>query len=378
MEDLTIALDARPAVWYRGTGIGEYTYQLAGALIEAFPANRYLLVWPPGEPTTFPPGARLRFHAVPKDEGVEERELPGWLRAAGAEVYHAPQNGFRAPSPCPVPLVVTVHDLIPFVLPELVRASFRRRFMRELPRILERSDLVVTVSKASREDLVRILEVPPAKIRVVYPGVDQRFHPVPKAAARHYLVSQYQLPPRYILYVGGMNERKNVAELIFAYAKVRRYLDPPHQLVVAGKVSRREEPLFRLVDSLGLEGEVLFPGFIPTHDMPALYSGAALLVYPSLYEGFGLPPLEAMACGTPVVIARAPALLEVAGPAALTVRTGDTLALAEAIHEVLRRPDLAGQLVERGLSRARSFCWQRTAQEMIGVYRAAASGRPNR
>lgn len=371
-----IGIDARPAVWYRGTGIGNYTHQLIQHLQQLDRSGRYRLLWPDDCPLPDLP-ERWSATPMPKDRDAERGKIGVWLEEQQIEVYHVPQNGMRIPADLgAAKLIVSIHDLIPFLLPECVRYSFARRFLREVPAAAERAARIITVSHRSARDLVSILGVSDAKIRVVYPAPEAVFRPVPaglraQAAAR--LAARYQVFRPYVLYVGGISPRKNLLDLVYAFSKTCRQLVPQMTLVIAGAHGEHAGQVTGLVDLLGLKTYVHFPGAVTLADLPALYSLAEFAVYPSLYEGFGLPPLEAMACDTPVLCSDAGSLPEVVDRAALMVRSGDVTALSEAMCRLAEDHGLRECLVSRGRRHVARFSWNRTAAAILDVYREVAA-----
>lgn len=370
-----MAIDARPLVWYRGTGIGSYTRDLLAYLPAAAAggAERYLVLWPEDAPA---PRLAPGWAAVPMPRRRERERLmlSQWLARESVDVYHAPQNGMRAPGDLGrTKLVITVHDLIPLVLPETVRHGYCRRFLREVPDAVERASAVITVSCHTASDISRLLGARPDRLRVVPAAPDPALRPVAAGSARQLIRTKYGVDEPYILYVGGLNPRKNVADLIYAYSKVCRGLWPELVLVIAGESLRHGPPLRELVHALGIERYVHWPGHVADADLAALYSAAEFLVYPSLYEGFGLPPIEAMACGTPVLCSDAASLPEVVGRAAVTVPSGDVTALAAAIGKLAGDPDLRGRLGRRGIRRARRFSWPDAAAAIRQVYLEVAT-----
>lgn len=372
---MRICIDARPAVWYKGTGIGNYADYLVRTMVQMRQSgiidDELFLLWPSEDDPVPGTGPGISYKIMP-----EKRRSMGaivqWAASERIDVYHAPQNGFHAPLDIGCRLVVTVHDLIPFVLPEAVGKSYLARFLDRMPAIVERADRVLTVSRAAGQDLARILGVPWSKIRVVHSAPDPSLARVPRDVARDLVSRKYGIADPYILYVGGLNPRKNVGELIYAYSKVEKKLPGLQDLVIAGEPGRMEQRLKGLAHSLDLDGRVVFPGFIEPADMAALYSAADLFVYPSIYEGFGLPPIEAMTCGVPVITSTASSIPEVVGDAATAVDAGDTAALAAAILEVLSNPALAESLRRRGFERARMYSWEKSAREIHAVYREFA------
>lgn len=367
---MKIAIEARPIKWSYGTGIGNYTYCLIENLSMLDQNNEYTFLWPDHHPESFIPMQRpYTFYTLPKDDRREETEIPIWLRQEGVALYHLPQNGFRTPPNTTSKIVVTIHDLIPYILPEMVRPSFLKRFITEMPEIIDVSDRIITVSQAAKQDIIRLFQVDPAKISVVPSAPAASYRPLSPATVSAALLQKYHLKRPYILYVGGLNPRKNVAELVYAYSKICRELPEGQLLVIPGAEGRHLQKLRTLVDALDLTDHVVFPGFVISEDLPLLYNGADLFVYPSLYEGFGLPPIEAMACGTPVITANTSSLPEVVGPAALLFNPHDTLQLADMMWQVLNNDELAATLTTKGLAHCQKYTWAANAAEILQIYR---------
>jgi glycosyltransferase involved in cell wall biosynthesis len=367
---MKIAIEARPIKWSYGTGIGNYTYCLIEKLNEIDQTNNYTFLWPDQHPESFIPMQRpYTSYFLPKDDRREELEIPVWLQQEEADLYHLPQNGFRIPQNTTSKLVVTIHDLIPYILPEMVRPSFLKRFILEMPEIIERSDHIITVSHAAKLDIIKLFKVAPAKISVVPSAPAASYRRLPPVTVAEQLHQKYRLRRPFILYVGGLNPRKNIAELIYAYSKISRELPDGQLLVIPGSEGHHLQQLHTLVNALDLEANVVFPGFVASVDLPLLYNGADLFVYPSLYEGFGLPPIEAMACGTPVIVANTSSLPEVVGEAALLVNPHDTLQLAETMWQVLNDPALAANLTNQGLEHCKKYTWEANATQILQIYK---------
>ena len=298
----------------------------------------------------------------------EHVEVPKAALSRGVDVLHVPYLGpplFRLR-----PTVVTVHDLILLVLPEH-RGSWQVRLYTKLALMAVRfADLVIADSECTRQDLVRWAGIPSDKIRVIYLGVERRFRPVVDQGALAAMRNRYGLDERYIFYIGGLDWRKNVVTLLRAYAA----LENAPVLAIAGKPHSSDRGLYpdlpALARELGIEERVRFLGRVPEEDKPLLYAGASLFVFPSRYEGFGLTPLEAMACGTPVICSRAASLPEVVGDAAILFDPTDVHGLVEAMNAVLSDRTLAAELRHRGIKRASRFSWRRTAEETLAAYRA--------
>ena len=285
--------------------------------------------------------------------------------APSARLLHVPH--YNAPLRFAGPLVVTVHDLIHIKLPDLARRSGARLYAAfMIPRVARRADAIVCVSENTRRDLLELVPEVASKVRVVPNGCDLKPSPPPDRDA---VLARIGLSPGYVLCVGNVRAHKNVDRLLRAHAALP---EPRPPLVLAGDDQMpagwegRTRPGVRLL------------GRVAQADLPALYSACGVFAFPSLYEGFGLPPLEAMACGTPTIVADGASLPEVVGDGALTFPGADNAALAQCLGEVLTDPVLAADLARRGVVRASEFSWARTAEETVAVYRRAIAevGRP--
>jgi glycosyltransferase involved in cell wall biosynthesis len=339
--------------------------------------NKYTFLWPDDNPVPYIPfKSPYSFYALPKNDEREALEIPMWLSMEQADLFHLPQNGFRIPNAKTCKIVVTIHDLIPYFLPEMVRTSFLKRFTREMPEIVARADHILTVSQLSKQDIVKIFNADPKKISVVHSAPTAAYRQLPLEPIKKYLTIKYGLKKPYLLYAGGLNPRKNVAELIYAYSKINRDLCNLQQLVILGGNDKHANQLKLLVRSLNLEADVIFPGFVDSADLPLFYNGANLFVYPSLYEGFGLPPIEAMACGTPVITSNVSSIPEIVGDAAIQINPTDTLQLAEAILTVLNNEELHAKLVQKGLNHSKNYNWRQNSTQILEIYESVINDRP--
>lgn len=380
---MRIGIDYTAAV-HQGAGIGRYTRQLVQALL-ALDTRDEVVLMAAGRAQTGPmlaaaplpsPGARSwRVVSLPFSERVmtilwHRLRLPLWVElfAGKLDVFHSPD--FALPPVRQARTVLTVHDLSFMRVPECSQPSLRAYLMRVVPPSVRRAGVVLADSESTRNDVIELLGASPDRVRVVYPGVDACFRRVEDTGVLADVRRRYRLPERFVLGVGTLQPRKNLPRLIEAYAQLGAH--PETKLVLAGGTGWMYEGIFRRVEELGLRDAVCFPGYVADEDLPALYTLADLFAFPSLYEGFGLPPLEAMACGTPVVTSNVSSLPEVVGAAALTVDPYDVEALANAMGRVLDDPSLRSSMVRRGLVRAREFAWSRAAQELVHLYHELA------
>jgi len=306
-------------------------------------------------------------------------EQVGIVRAGAREhvdLLHSPY--WSNPLWAPWPTVVTVHDVIQFVLPEYAWRKISRVYFGIVSRGARRADAIITVSECSKRDIVKLLGLPPERIHVIGNAVDAALHPVRDAWLLASVRERYGIGSRFVLYFGGFDLRKNVPRLIEAYGRLPAVLRKEYQLVISGRYQHLGHPLYpdprETVQRLGLDGQVIFTGQIREQDKAPLFSAATVFAFPSLYEGFGIPVLEAMACGTPVVTSNLSALPEVAGDAGLLVDPYNTDAISEGIHTLLEEQPLREELARRGLERAGLFTWQQVADQTLKVYRLVANG----
>lgn len=281
-----------------------------------------------------------------------------------ATLYHATEHLLPR---LPYPTVLTVHDLIFERYPQHHTLTNRLFLKVGMPLFVKAATAIIAVSQQTKRDLIELYQTPASKIHVIYEGIDETFRPASQDEVVR--VKTHYSPDRpYLLMVGTLEPRKNHAAAIRALARLKQQ-GFPHRLLVVGGQGWLFEPIRQVVERLGLNNDVIFTGYIPLADLPPLYSAADCVLLPSLYEGFGFPVLEAMACGAPVVCSNASSLPEVAGNAALLVDPEDDAALAAKIQRILSEPGLAEQMRGQGLQQAAKFTWERCAAETLEVYR---------
>ena len=376
---LKVVLDAGPAV-HQSAGLARYTESLASALwqhcrdaidLNLF-YNRHSGHLPPASLSPIPARA-LPLTQHPWRLGVLACQLlrsPIVDRKLGDRgIYHATEHLLPWTTR---PTVMTVHDLIFERYPEHHTLANRTFLRVAMPLFVRRADAIIAVSKHTKRDLLELYRTPPAKVHVVEEGIEERFSPVAEEAVRLAL-EKHSIRRPYLLMVGTLEPRKNHALAFDALARLKA-AGWPHCLVVAGSRGWLFDNVQNNVERLQLSDDVIFTGRVPDADLPAIYSGADCLLMPSLYEGFGIPVLEAMACGTPVVCSKASSLPEVAGPAARYIESMTAEGLAEAVRHVLSNPQLAEQMCTQGLRQAARFCWREAALQTADVYRETAGG----
>jgi glycosyltransferase involved in cell wall biosynthesis len=389
---MRIGIDFTSGVQQRA-GIGRYTRELVRALAELDNANEYVL---------FQAHRGAKERAGPWPQNFHVRSIPVtdrwlvilWQRlrlpipvelcTGPVDVFHSPD--FVLPPVRRARTVLTVHDLSFLTTPETFAPGLRDYLTRAVHRAVARADHILADSGSTKDDLITYLKTDPDRITVVYPGVEPRFRPLDEPAVST-VCGRYGLSRPFILSVSTLQPRKNYTTLIEAYAHLESYglqtLRPggvpslsrdsgqaaDYELVIVGSKGWLYQEIFETVERLGLAGRVRFLEFVPDEDLPALYNAADLFALPSLYEGFGLPVLEALACGTPVVTSNVSSLPEVAGDAAVLVSPRDVEGLSQALYRALTDQELRTTLRQRGLMQAQYFTWHQAAKTVLDVYR---------
>jgi glycosyltransferase involved in cell wall biosynthesis len=282
------------------------------------------------------------------------------------EVFLSPYS--ILPWYCPCPKVIVVYDLVPFIFSNFYSVPVRFIFKMQTASAVKRADRIIAISKSTKNDLVKLLKADPNKISVVYPGFDNdNFKPTNDLGKVEEIKRKYKINGSYILYIGTLEPRKNVTRLIEAFGQLIQTGNIDHKLVITGKRGWLYDDIFKTVTRLGLERDVIFTGYAPYEDLPLLFNGADVFVYPSLYEGFGLPPLEAMACGTPVITSNISSLPEVVGDAAILVDPLSVDEIAKALYQVVSNKEVQEKMRQKGLERAKMFSWEKVAKETLEI-----------
>lgn len=387
-----VAIDCRRI---RHFGVGTYIRNLTRSLASLDGDNRYTLIAHANDLRVFegfPGNFQPHAYETPDTAWREHLAFPIVLKKTGARIYHIPLD--QVPALMVRPYVVTVHDLSAVLYEGKPgwRAQLARHRVR---RALARAARVIAVSQATRRDVVELLGIDPRKIRQIYNAPDPRFlaqevigadaRAAGPDAARLYrarILERYQIHYPFILYVGNIRPQKNIPRLIEAFAHLTqgrdKITDHPaykdlHLIIIGDEIHRH--PAVRLaVMHSRVDQRVRFLGFVPIDTLRVFYQSAAVFAFPSLYEGFGLPPLEAMAAGTPVVTSNVSSLPEVVGDAAVIVNPENVFDIARGLREALVEEELRRRLIEKGYRQVRRFSWERTASEVLEVYREVARG----
>ena len=374
---MRVCIDVSAAV-HRRAGLGRYAHELLAALVQQ-QAHEYTAFYHQrGEAHLLPPIDRLprlttHLNVRPWRLKTALAYFTGRCmdaRFPGIDVFHATEH--LLPRLRDIRTVFTLHDLI-FQFDSGSHKALNLAFLRTMmPRFLRAADAVIAVSECSKRDAVRIYNLPPDMFHVIYEGVDPRFQPIAGADSLAAVRRKYNLPDRFILHVGTIEPRKNLP-LLF---DILPSLDiDPCLLIVAGKIGWLTDPIFAHLKASSAQDRVRFIGYIPDEDLPALMCAASVLAMPSRYEGFGLPVLEAMACGTPVIASNTSSLPEIGGGAAWYASPDEPAAWTEALRRVLTDDSLRASMREKGLRRAAQFRWDVAARQTAEVYTQAAQAR---
>jgi glycosyltransferase involved in cell wall biosynthesis len=364
---MRIGIDARIAYYSRG-GIRSYVVHLIDALAALDDETDYYVLHSRKDPDTSPSGPNFQRVAcwTPCHHRLERWTLGIEISRLSLDLLHSPD--FIPPAFGYGRSVITIHDLTFLYYPRFLTPESRRYYNEQIEWAVQRADQILADSHATKTDLTSVLGVPSEKITVIHLAADPSFRPVQDGEARR-AAERYDLEPGFLLSVGTLEPRKNVPGLLYAYRILLDQNTTTEPLVLVGSKGWLYEEIFDRVEALELGDQVRFLHGVPDADLPGLYSAACVLVTPSFYEGFGLPALEAMSCGTPVVVADRASLPEVVGEAGILVDPEDPDAIAEALTRVLTEGQLRTKMRELGLKRASSFSWERVAQETLDVYR---------
>jgi glycosyltransferase involved in cell wall biosynthesis len=368
---MKIGIDGRAAKWYRGTGIGTYSFQLISSLNRIDKINNYLIYMPKDYKIkiNFKKNTEIRLieeHA--KNNFWEEVNIPNSFVDKNLQLYHVPQNGIGLTYNKKCPFVITLHDVIPSKMPETVSEQYLKIFNTEMPKIIPLCDGIITVSEYSKEDIIKTFNFPREKVFVTYLASEDIYKPLNKKISKAIIKKYYGICDDFILYIGGFSPRKNILGLINAFNMLKTKLNNNLKLIIAGNKGISYRIYKKRVEELNLRDSILFPGFISMEHIPYLYNASDLFVYPSFYEGFGLPPLEAMACGIPVIASNTTSIPEILQDSALLIDPHNIDELFYRMYNVLMDKKLQKSLVAKGFNHVKKLHWNKTAFQTLSAY----------
>ena len=369
---------------FPASGTGQYLLHLLQALAQIDQENEYVLLDSQpissnlntsiGFPHLVSALPRFARHNASIEKLIwEQYTAPFAARKARVDLLYVP---YFAPPYFPgVPSVITIHDVIPLRLPQYRTDPKMKAYLQLITRATHHATLIITVSQHAKQDIMDALKLPAERIRVIYEAAGEEYHPITDQALISRVRENYGLTGRYVLYLGGLDQRKNVLQLVRAFAQLYKQIgDPDLQLLIAGNPDKQSGALFPdprpVAAEVGITDQIICR-FIEEEDKAAIYSEASVFVFPSLYEGFGLPPLEAMSCGTAVICSNRTSLPEVVGDAAIMMDTNTIHEMVEAMYSVLTNNTLRLDLRTRSLKRAAQFNWGKTATETLATFEEA-------
>jgi glycosyltransferase involved in cell wall biosynthesis len=369
---------------FPASGTGQYLLHLLQALAQIDQENEYVLLDSQpissnlntsiGFPHLVSALPRFARHNASIEKLIwEQYTAPFAARKARVDLLYVPY--FAPPFFPGMPSVITIHDVIPLRLPQYRTDPKMKAYLQLITRATHHATFIITVSQHAKQDIMDALKLPAERIRVIYEAAGEEYHPITDQALISRVRENYGLTGRYVLYLGGLDQRKNVLQLVRAFAQLYKQIgDPDLQLLIAGNPDKQSGALFPdprpVAAELGITDQIICR-FIEEEDKAAIYSEASVFVFPSLYEGFGLPPLEAMSCGTAVICSNRTSLPEVVGDAAIMMDTNTIHEMVEAMYSVLTNNTLRLDLRTRSLKRAAQFNWGKTATETLATFEEA-------
>ncbi len=367
---MKICIDSRSINLHGGTGIGTYTKNLISEMINLDKDSLFTLIWTGQVDSSFISNNTELVHCSGRHSNFFDKYyIPNLILEKNLELYHIPQNGIGSPLTENINTVVTIHDLIPYIMPETVGQSYLKRFLKTMPDIIENSKGIITVSEYSKRDILKFFKgYPEDKIFVTHLSTNSEFYPRDKEISRKIVNNNYNFDTPYLLYIGGFSARKNVKGILDAFKKIKGDLTKKYKLLLVGSLKDEGLNLKKYAEDLNIIDDIVFTGFVEDSFLPTLYSGADLFVYPSYYEGFGLPPLEAMSCKTAVITSNTTSIPEVTNDCAILINPANNDSLSQNIFKLLENTEDRLKLEEKAYKRSLQFSWRQTAFNTLNAY----------
>lgn len=368
---MKFAIDSRSINLHSGSGIGTYTKNLIVNLLKLDKTDIFNLFWTGNELDDCIKDNVKIYHTSGRFGGFYENfYIPNLINKYNFDLYHIPQNGIGYPFDWSINVVVTIHDLIPYILPETVGTGYLNRFLRDMPNIISSAKGILTVSEYSKKDILRFFpSFPKEKIYVTPLAANDSFKKIDKNYCKKFISDNYKIEDSFIFYVGGFSSRKNVKSLILSFSSIKNDLKLHHKLVIAGSLRDDGMKLKELVINLGLNDDIIFLGYIADDVLPIFYNACECFVYPSLYEGFGLPPLEAMSCSAPVITSNKTSIPEVTSDSALLIDPFDNDSISSCLLKLLNDESLKEEYKLKSYEQSLNFSWEKTAKQTLNAYK---------
>lgn len=363
-------IDARGATWYSGTGIGTYTLNLLKNILNLDKENYYNLLCSGKKISEFEKeNSKIVMSSKKHQSFFEDHYIPYYCKTEKIDLIHLPQNGIGLNSEGNLAKIVTIHDLIPYVLPETVGKGYLKKFLKSMPDIIDNSTGIITVSEYSKKDILKFFPHFPSENIFVTPlAANENFKPLDKEKCLFSVNKRFSFKGPFILYIGGFSLRKNVKALVDSFLKIQKNIPKEYKLLIVGSLRDEGLKLKSYVESLPIKDKVIFTGFIEDDYLPILYNATKLFVYPSLYEGFGLPPLEAMSCKTAVLTSNKTSIPEVVPFKESLINLNDENDLSIKLERLLTDNKLRENLEKLSFEKSKEFSWEKTAKKTINAY----------
>ncbi|TCO80081.1 glycosyltransferase family 4 protein [Marinisporobacter balticus] len=365
---MRIGIDARVARWNIGSGLENYTSNIIKNLKNIDHKNEYILFIPEKE-------ENYGLFRSEKEEEVEKRNEfwklmhePFRKYNTEIDIFHNMSNGIDIPDHKNFKLIITVKDLIPYVMSENIEKLHLEYVLKHTSKVIEEADRIITASNHSKNEISRYFDIPEEKINVIYDAPDEIFKPIEKKISKKLIAKKYGINNKFILFVGGISPRKNIRRLIQAFSMIAHEFKEEYKLVILGEYSENYACLNSLLEKLSLKEKIIFTGFVPKNVLPFFYNGCEVFVYPSLYEGFGLPPLEAAACGVPIITSKVTSMPEVMGESCIYIDPYDVINIAQEIYDTVIDTKLGETLCIKSLAHSKKYSWKRASEETLKVY----------
>ncbi|MFA6941610.1 MAG: glycosyltransferase family 1 protein [Clostridiaceae bacterium] len=367
---MKVAIDCRGINWYKGTGIGTYTDNILLGLLKIDREDMFYLPWAGDDYKKYKKSNSLFILSSKKHHSFFENSyFPKYLSDENIDIYHIPQNGLGLSDNLSSKLIITIHDLIPYIMPETVGNGYLKKFISCVPKSIYKADKIITVSEYSKKDILRYFPVEEKNVHVTPLAASRMFRPMDKEKCQSFIKEKYNINSPFILYIGGFSKRKNVESVIDSFINIYKSLPVKFSLVIAGSGKETLNELKSKVSSFNMENEIIFTGFLEDDMLPVFYNGCSVFVYPSFYEGFGLPPLEAMSCKTPVISSNTSSIPEVVGDSGLLINPYSKTELGDAMLKLLSSESLLSFYGDLGYERSKLFSWEETAAKTLEVYK---------
>lgn len=367
---MKIAIDCRGINWYKGTGIGTYTQNILLGMLKIDKEDMFYLPWAGDDYKKYKTNNSLFILSSKKHHiFFEDSYFPKYLLNENIDIYHIPQNGLGLSENISCDPIITIHDLIPYTMPETVGSGYLKKFITYIPKSIYNAKKIITVSEYSKKDILRYFPVKENNVCVTPLAASEIFRPMDKEKCQSILKEKYNIDSPFILYIGGFSKRKNVGLVIDSFINIYKNLPHKISLVIAGSGKDTLDELKSKVSQFHMENKIIFTGFLEDDMLPIFYNASVVFVYPSLYEGFGLPPLEAMSCRTPVISSNVSSIPEVVGDSGVLIDPYSKTELGEAMLKLLSDEALLNLYGEKGYERSKLFSWEETASRTLEIYK---------